>query len=181
MDKYDGGDSKSPLFILVRNIDYQMDLKRKIEEMVLKNLESDKLFLVEVIIAGAATTQKVQILLDGDEGVDIDQCAKISRAIAAEIEELDLISDAYTLEVSSPGLDYPLQTTRQYQKNLGRMVKIALINDKVIKGKLLEIKEDKVKLSEEKKSNVKGKPPVYTEIELDIKDIKKTNVLASFT
>lgn len=157
-----------------------MDLKRKIEEIVLNNLEDDNLFLVDVNIAGGPGTQKVQVLLDGDEGIDIDQCAAISRALASEIEEFDLIPDAYILEVSSPGFDHPLQSLRQYKKNVGRSLKIILNTDKVLKGKLLEATEGKIKINEEKKSKVKGKPPVFTEIEIDIKDIKKTNVLASF-
>jgi ribosome maturation factor RimP len=157
-----------------------MDLKRKIEEIVLKNLDNEKLFLVDVVVAGFPGTQKIQVLLDGDEGIDIDQCAEISRSLAGELEELEIITDAYVLEVSSPGFDYPLQSLRQYQKNVGRMVKVVLNTDKILKGKLLDANSEKIKISEEKKSKVKGKPPVYTEIEIDIKDIKKTNVLASF-
>ncbi len=157
-----------------------MDLKRKIEEIVLKNLDNEKLFLVDVVVAGFPGTQKIQVLLDGDEGIDIDQCAEISRSLAGELEELEIITDAYVLEVSSPGFDYPLQSLRQYQKNVGRVVKVVLNTDKILKGKLLNANSEKIKISEEKKSKVKGKPPVYTEIEIDIKDIKKTNVLASF-
>ena len=157
-----------------------MDLKRKIEEIVLKNLDNEKLFLVDVVVAGFPGTQKIQVLLDGDEGIDIDQCAEISRSLAGELEELEIITDAYVLEVSSPGFDYPLQSLRQYQKNVGRMVKVVHNTDKILKGKLLDANSEKIKISEEKKSKVKGKPPVYTEIEIDIKDIKKTNILASF-
>lgn len=157
-----------------------MDLKRKIEEIVLKNMENEKLFLVDIVLSGSGSTQKIQVLLDGDEGIDIDQCAAISRALAGELEELDLITDAYILEVSSPGFDFPLQSLRQYQKNVGRIIKVTLNTGKTLKGILLEATEDKVKISEEIKSKVKGKPPGYTEIELDLKDINKTNVLASF-
>jgi ribosome maturation factor RimP len=104
----------------------------------------------------------------------------LSRNVGERIEEANLISNAYVLEVSSPGLDYPLQSLRQYKKNIGRTLKVVLENDKIIKGKLLNVTEEGIKVGDEKKSKVKGKAPEITELEINFKEIKKTNVLASF-
>ncbi|CAN5457910.1 N/A [soil metagenome] len=157
-----------------------MDLKKNLEQIVLEKLEDEKIFLVDILISGGDNAQKIQILIDGDEGVDIDQCAVLSRKVGNEIEISGLLSNAYILEVSSPGLDHPLQNLRQLRKNIGRRVQVALSDNKVIKGKLLEVKDDKIKVGEEKKSKIKGKAPEVKEVELNLIDIKKTNVLASF-
>lgn len=157
-----------------------MDLKRKLEELVLENLKNENLFLLDILISGGEGAQKVLVLLDGDEGVDIDECALLSRKLGEEIESQELISNAYILEVSSPGLDYPLQNLRQYKKNVGRNIKTTLLDEKIIKGKLLEVNEDVLKIGEEIPSKVKGKAPEIKEIEIPFQNIKKTNVLASF-
>ena len=157
-----------------------MDLKKTLEQIVLENLENENIFLVDIVISGGGNGQKIQILIDGDEGVDIDQCAELSRKVGNEIENIDLLANAYVLEVSSPGFDYPLQNLRQLKKNIGRRVQVALMDNKIIKGKLLEVKEENLKIGEEKKSKIKGKAPEIKEVELKLTDIKKTNVLASF-
>ncbi|MDH5365863.1 MAG: ribosome maturation factor RimP, partial [Cyclobacteriaceae bacterium] len=114
-----------------------MDLKARIEELVNENLESESHFLVDVVITASSEPKKVLILLDGDEGINIDNCAKISRVVGHAIEEEELINDAFRLEVSSPGLDHPITLLRQYEKNVGRQVKITLNDGLSHTGKLL--------------------------------------------
>ena len=82
------------------------------------------------------------MLIDGDEGISIDACAKSSRFIGAELEEADVMDGKYTLEVSSPGLDFPLSLNRQYKKNCGRELEIDLIEDRKIEGELESVHED---------------------------------------
>ena len=69
-----------------------------------------------MVIAGANAAGKILILVDGDEGITIDRCAEISRRTGATLEEQETMSDAYVLEVSSPGLEHPLKLMRQYKK-----------------------------------------------------------------
>ena len=143
------------------------------------------LFLVSVEVSpgsGEASrgARKVRIYLDGDQGVSIDTCAEVSRALANRIEEEELIEDAYTLEVSSAGLSQPLLLRRQYTKNIGRHVKVTLADDKTVQGKLLAVTDEEITVAAEPAGRSKKKPIKTTETTIDFSNIKKTNVLALF-
>ncbi len=136
---------------------------------ILKGYEN--LFLVDVELRGKPGNQKLVILIDGDPSITIDQCAEISRSLGSEIESEDLIDGKYYLEVSSPGLDMPLKLSRQYKKNIGRRVKVELENGERMKGSLESADEQYIVLLDEKTQNP---------VELNMKEIKKTNILVSF-
>jgi ribosome maturation factor RimP len=156
-----------------------MDLKQRIKDIVLQQINDDKLFLVDVIISSAGGAgNKVLILVDGDEGVNIDICAQISRKTGNIIEEENLIQDNYNLVVSSPGLEHPLQLHRQYVKNTGRSVKVVLKNEEIITGKLLKTTQTSILVGQEIKE--KNKKTTIKEVEIPFTEIKKTNVLVSF-
>ena len=60
------------------------------------------------------------------EGIDLDDCSKMTRKIDKEIENLDLINKPYYLEISSPGLDRPIKTQDDYRRNLNNLVEAKL-------------------------------------------------------
>lgn len=153
------------------------DLRDHIEKIANTHLSDASHFIVEVIISSAKGPKKVLILLDGDQGVNIDDCADLSRAVGHEIEEKNLIEDAFRLEVSSPGVDYPLKTLRQYIKNIDRQVKITPHEGKALNGILKAVKDDKVVLLQEMK---KGKMTEHKEVEIPLSEINKTIVQISF-
>ena len=149
---------------------------RSKEEVVfdyVKEIISDDtdLFIVEIRSAGDPQNMRLQVYLDGDDGLGIDKCASISRQLGARLEEHDLFEAKYTLEVSSPGLDMPLKMSRQYHKNIGRVLKFKTIGGAKVKGELLGISEkDEVRIlldSEEEKV-------------FDLKEIEEAKVTVSF-
>ena len=75
---------------------------------------------VEVLGGG----QIVRVTLDADEPVGVDMIAELSRGIGRLLDADDPINDAYTLEVSSPGLERKLSRQRHYEKSIGRQVKV---------------------------------------------------------
>lgn len=164
-------------------------LKQKIEGIVQKNLPHDKLYLVDVILPGGKNTKKILVLIDGDEGVSIDTYTKMSRALSTELDEMDLLEQAYVLEVSSPGVDHPLQLKRQYHKNIGRNVKVVLQDETILTGKLLAVSEENITIAEgnmpkkgKKQAPLNKSPEAgINEVIIPFSDIKKTNVLVSFT
>ena len=121
--------------------------------------------------------QKILVLIDGDDGVNIDVCASISRQIGHNLEENETIDKAYTLEVSSPGVDHPLLSSRQYQGRVGKRLKITLKTGEEIIGKLLTSTEEMLTISKEIK---KGKKIETEDTELTYNDIEKSFVLISF-
>ena len=154
------------------------DLKYVILDLVQKHLPNEEHFIVEVKIDRVADKTKILILVDADQGMTIAACASLSRALSGELETNEQLGEAYILEVSSPGLDYPLTEKRQYQKNSGRSLKVYLVSGEEVVGKLKEVEEQGIKLVVTKKE--KGKKSVEEEQSVSFNDIKKSIVQVSF-
>ncbi|WP_254412334.1 ribosome maturation factor RimP [Dyadobacter diqingensis] len=159
-----------------------MTIKEHLEVLLAPFLEEGNYFLVDIQIKASKVSQKVTILVDKDEGITIQECTSISRRLAKQLEEQEIFTDAYTLEVSSPGLDQPLVLLRQYLKNLGRNLKVTLKTGEIISGQLTEAKENEItlQLPEPKK---KSKVPVdeaSLKREIPVDQISKALVEISF-
>jgi len=154
-----------------------MDLKDFVEKVANSSLKDESYFIVEVIVKGVSGKTKILVFLDSDTGFNIDDCADLSRAISNEMEAEAIMDDPYILEVSSPGLDHPLKLKRQYQKNVGRDLKLVLTDSSIVKGKLIEVCENTIKFEKE----VKEKKKIESElVEINFDTIEKANVLVSF-
>ena len=95
---------------------------------------------------------ELTIFIETENGVDLDTCEKFHNAITEPIDELDpSYGDPYTLNVSSPGLDRPFKTTRDFERNLGKEVEVKLYSPlkgkKLIGGILSEFDENSVTLA----------------------------------
>ena len=153
-----------------------MDVVEEIRNFAARNLSPDK-FVVEVLISGKKIPKRVLVIIDGDRGITIDDCAELSRALSKEFDERAFFGDEnYSLEVSTPGLDHPLKLKRQYYKNTGRNLKVATKHG-VMEGKLKEVTEDKIVLVRETGS---GKNKETSETEIAFPEIDKAFVLVSF-
>lgn len=95
--------------------------------------ESFGLEVIEVLYEKKYDGMNLTIVIDKEGGVTIDDCEKLHRAIDAPLDELDPIDTAYTLNVSSPGIDRPLKTERDYRRNLGKKISVKLY--KPLEGK----------------------------------------------
>lgn len=155
-----------------------LNLKLKSEEIqriTERHLPDDSFFVVDVKLTGKRGNEKVVILVDGDDGISVDICAAVSRSVSEELELLNMFEESYTLEVSSPGLDFPLTSERQYHKNIGRQLKIDLLNGERIKGDLKETDNSGITL----KINP-GKKKENEDIFIPFSDIKSSKVLVAF-
>jgi ribosome maturation factor RimP len=110
--------------------------------------------------------------------VTIQTCARISRLVSGELEEKEIMPEAYNIEVSSPGIDYPLSSKRQYLKNIGRELKVNLSSDKEVVGKLLEVDDAGIKMLIKIKE--KGKKATEEELTIPFEEVKKSVVQVSF-
>lgn len=104
---------------------------------------------------------KVTILLDADAGIQIDQCASVSRQLGGLMDEQNFFGEdvPFILEVSSPGIDFPLQTARQYRRNVGRQLAVTLADEQIRRGKLDSVTDNGIVLDIEppKKTGKKKK------------------------
>jgi ribosome maturation factor RimP len=112
-----------------------MRTEEQVKAYVDKVIANDPdLFVVDVEMKGGKGNQRLVVWMDGDKGIGIDQCASISRQLAAWLEETDLIKDKFFLEVSSSGMGNPLRLPRQYAKNQGRQVTVDLKSGEKLEG-----------------------------------------------
>jgi len=133
------------------------------------------LFLVGVKMHSNGT---LEVLVDGDQGISIQDCAAISRYVGFQLEENDAISHAYRLEVSSPGIERPLSMVRQYRKNIGRKIQVSLQDGVTKTGKLLEVADNAITIVETIKE--KGRKAVEQQQTIALENITTIKVLISF-
>jgi ribosome maturation factor RimP len=157
-----------------------MDLNVRISEMVTSLLTEPGHFLVEVVVTGNRIQKKVVIIIDGDDGVTIEDCAKLSRALSEVLDEEELIEENYTLEVTTPGIDAPMKLKRQYKKNIGRGFKISLKDKSLVKGKLIGSNEQSIQIEFEEKTEKKSKKMEMKTMEIPFDMIEKAFVQISF-
>ncbi|AWV98348.1 ribosome assembly cofactor RimP [Arcticibacterium luteifluviistationis] len=148
---------------------------QQIGQIVEELLDLELQFLVDVKTSSSKIRQKITVLIDTDEGIGIADCSRISRELGDRLEEL--IDDAYTLEVSSPGLDTPLKIKRQYHKNIGKSLKVITLDGQEIKGELLEAGDLEITVLPEKKKKEKKEPE---KINLAFENIKEARVQVTF-
>ena len=103
-----------------------MHLQEKVKDLVLPVVEDAGCELVDVEFVVENRRKVLRLLIDKSEGVGIDDCTLISQAVEPLIDEAEIMDSAYDLEVSSPGLDRPLITEEDLNRNKGRLVDIIL-------------------------------------------------------
>ncbi|WP_434597247.1 ribosome maturation factor RimP [Streptomyces sp. A5-4] len=90
-------------------------------------VSAEGLDLEDIEVSRAGKRRMLRITVDSDDGVELDTCAELSRAISEKLDETDAMGeDEYVLEVGSPGADRPLTEHRHYVRATGRLVKLQL-------------------------------------------------------
>lgn len=98
--------------------------------------------LEDVVVTAAGRRSVVRVVVDRDGGIDLDAVADVSRAVSDVLDAADAFGDsAYTLEVTSPGVDRPLTEPRHWRRNVGRLVEVD-----GIKARILEVTDQGVAL-----------------------------------
>ena len=152
------------------------------QEKVLPLLEqaladNPSLFLIDVSIS---ENNQIRVIIDGDNGVTVEDCIAVSRAIE---HNLDRETEDFSLEVMSAGVSEPLTLPRQYKKNVGRKLKVKTEAGETIEGELTQSDDDTVTLqwkAREPKPVGKGKVTVQKEAVLPYKEIVEAKVMITF-
>lgn len=151
--------------------------KEKVHSVIMSAIDGTSIFLVDIRID---TANRISVEVDKPEGITIEECVNISRAIESS---LDREVEDYELEVSSPGLTEAFKVVEQYHKNLGRMVDVLKKDGQKVNGQMQSVDdygillEVKMKVREEGKKRSKIiKQPVPIKYE----DIKATKVIITF-
>ncbi|HHS99719.1 MAG TPA: ribosome maturation factor RimP [Thiomicrospira sp.] len=130
-----------------------MTIEQKLEELFKPTIESMgfELWAIEYIAAGRHST--LRVFVDKQGGINVDDCADISRQLSAIMDVEDPISDRYMLEVSSPGLDRPLIKPEHFKRYEGKSVRVraamAILGRRKINGKLVKVTDEQIEVEVE--------------------------------
>lgn len=161
----------SPLLLL------KVMLKDKVKSLLNEALAQDEsLFLIDFTVGA---DNSIQVVLDGDHGVSVEDCMKVSRAIE---HNLDRDEEDFSLTVTSSGAGSPMIDPRQYKKNIGRKVKVQTL-EAVFEGNLVDTNEQFIVLewkAREPKPIGKGKTTVQKKKEILFSEIKEAKVILKY-
>lgn len=127
-----------------------------VKELILPIIDNTGLELVDIEFVKEGQNWFLRVYIDKDDGVTLDDCQMVSESLSEKLDEVDPISQNYYLEVSSPGLDRPLKTDRDFEKYKGRLIEVYLYEPiegkKVMEGLLIERTKDNVVIKSEQDS-----------------------------
>ncbi|MER6575090.1 ribosome maturation factor RimP [Nonomuraea sp. NPDC001023] len=108
---------------------------------------AEGLDLEDVTVTQAGKRRLLRVIVDRDGGVSLDDIADVSQAVSTALDEDDVMGQAaYTLEVSSPGVDRPLTEPRHWRRAAKRLVKAEMRDGTVVEGRVLAADESGVDL-----------------------------------
>jgi ribosome maturation factor RimP len=152
-------------------------MRERVEKLLQNVLdENPTLFLIDLSIH---ENNQIRVIIDGDEGVKVEDCIAVSRGIE---HNLDREEADFSLEVLSAGVSEPLTLLRQYKKNIGRKLNIRTESE-TIEGNLTAANEATVTLqwkTREPKPIGKGKVTVQKEATVPYKNIVEAKVMITF-
>jgi len=150
----------------------------KIKKLVNEAIEENSsLFLIGL---NFLPNNKIFIEIDGDQGVSLKECVRISRAVE---HNLDREEEDFSLEVTSPDISKPIVVKRQYKKNINRNLQVKLTDNSTIEGVLKNVDEIAIELewkAREPKPIGKGKITVVKNKKIPFKDILEAKVKLLF-
>ncbi len=150
---------------------------------IVKNLlnnaleQNPELFLIELKFLAE---NKIFVEVDGDSGVTLKECIRISREIE---HNLDREEEDFSLEVTSPDVANPLKVKRQYTKNINRILDVKLKDNTTVQGELKSVTDDEIELewkAREPKPIGKGKITVVKNATIQFENILEAKVKIIF-
>jgi ribosome maturation factor RimP len=148
-------------------------LERQLTEMLEAPVEALGYELVGLEFIRAGEFSTLRIYIDSENGINVDDCAEVSRQVSAVLDVEDPISVAYNLEVSSPGLERPLFKAAHYEQFLGHEVSLVLKmgvgNRRKWKGIIKQVDGETITVEADKQDN-----------EFVLSNIAKANLIPKF-
>lgn len=182
-----GGIDNAPsfAFLMPKSLHYSeqyiMVIEHKIESLILEKCQEPDFqdcFLLEISIS---TEKAVEIIMDADSGLTLEKCQKISRHVENWLDTEGVLGEAYTIEVSSPGLSRPLALPRQFTKNIGRGLDVMDTEGAIHSGELTQVTETGIVLKfESVRKEGKKKIKEMVETALPFANIKQALVQIKF-
>lgn len=127
----------------------------KIKEIIEPILQEERIEPVEIIFKKEAGRQVLRLLVDKDGGIRMADCVKLNEKISQVLDQADIIQESYVIEVASPGIDRLFKTRRDYERAMGRLVRVTLaeriLDKKEYVARLEDVSDTGVKIEVKKK------------------------------
>lgn len=151
-----------------------MITEQQVAELVNAAIEDTNLFVVSLSVGGS---NAINIVIDGDDGVGIDDCKKVSRGVegAFDREEED-----FSLDVKSAGVGVPFVMPRQFKKYLNRPIEIVMNDGKQMNGIMLSFNETELEVEPRIDPGKGRKVKVLDPVVLNLSDIRETKSAITF-
>ncbi|RKD34474.1 ribosome maturation factor RimP [Thermohalobacter berrensis] len=154
-----------------------MSTKKEIEKIVkditIPILDDYDFELVDVEYVKEGSQKFLRVYIDKPGGITIDDCQKVSERLSDKLDEIDPIEERYFLEVSSPGIDRPLKTDRDLERNLNKDVEVSLYKPidgkRKFMGKLIKFDDDKIQIEDESVGTLDIEKKIIAKINLAVK------------
>jgi ribosome maturation factor RimP len=147
------------------------------EELVTPILHDMNLELVDIDYVKEGKNWFLRVYIDQDNGVDIEECGKVSERLSDKLDELDPIQQAYFLEVSSPGVERPLKKEKDFNNAVGKQVLVKtyepIDGEKVFEGRLSSFDGETLAVEQKMKTRTKT-------IEIPIEKVASARLAVSF-
>jgi ribosome maturation factor RimP len=146
-----------------------MDINDKLKRLAEEATLGMGIQVADAELKGKGRRMILRVTIDKEQGVTLEDCADVSRQLSAVLDVEDVIPGAYTLEVTSPGIDRPLKTNEDFKKNLGKLVKV-VTKKKIDKqsffiGRLACVNETSISIQEGSKT-----------LEIPLDNVSRVNV-----
>lgn len=143
-------------------------IEERVEELIKDKIENIGYSLYDVEYAKEGPNYYLRIFIDSKNGIDLEDCEKVSNEINEKLDEADYIKEQYFLEVSSPGIERILRKDRHLEQNIGKQVEAKLFKkdekgNKSYIGELKKFDEETVTIDETKieRKNIAQLKTVY--------------------
>ena len=150
-----------------------MSLTQAITDLISPAVSEAGFFLEEVQIASPGSHRIITCVVDGQTPLNLDQVTVASRLISELLDTAEFMGEtAFTLEVTSPGVDSPLTHPRHWRKNLTRLIKVTLLDGSTTIGRLTEFNESYAILVENIKGRIKEHSIAFADIKRAVVEIE---------
>jgi ribosome maturation factor RimP len=150
-----------------------VSLTQAITDLISPAVSEAGFFLEEVQIASPGSHRIITCVVDGQTPLNLDQVTVASRLISELLDIAEFMGEtAFTLEVTSPGVDRPLIYPRHWRKNLTRLIKVTLLDGTITTGRLTEFNESNATLVENIKGRIKEHSIAFANIKRAVVEIE---------
>lgn len=127
------------------------DILPQLEELIAPIVERNGCELVEIVVAGTGASSVLRVFVHHSGGITVSQIARLSHKISEALDRADIIHHKYFLEVSSPGLDRPLRSVRDFARAISEKVRVIKLSGETIEGVLTEANSTRILLERDDK------------------------------